>query len=215
MSRGLIIYLSHKNMDKIAFDNFFKPYAKNVDQAENILFWQLSDDIIFEIIKKSLPDNLSEADVILDAGGGTGRWVIKLSKVFSSRFILYDLSEDMLNQAKENIGSAGLNDRVKIINGDLAAMDRVADESVSHAVSIYSPISFIQEKGKAAAELYRVLKPGGRLLMMGHGYYNAIASKINNYRASAEELRRLESEHAVLQLVMEHHLPAVLGADRR
>ena len=32
---------------------------------------------------------------------------------------------------------------------------------------------------------------------MGHGYFNAIASKINNYRASADELRSLEQEKLV------------------
>ena len=64
-------------------------------------------------------------------------------------------------------------------------------------MSIYSPLSFIYEQDKAAKELFRILKPGARILIMSHSYHNALASKINNYRADAEELQKLANEQRV------------------
>lgn len=184
-------------MNPQLFKSFFESYAKNVDQANNLAFWKLSDAIITAIIQKELPSTLGGEDVILDAGGGTARWAIMLAQIFKSNFVVYDLSEDMLLQAKRNIAEAGLHERIHLVNGSLTDMSQVADCSIDHIVSIYSPLSFIYEQDKDAKELFCILKPGGRILIMSHGYHNALASKINNYRASAEELQKLADEQMV------------------
>lgn len=183
-------------MTKEEFDAFFEGYAKNVDQANQQNFWKLSDALILEIIKRNIPDTGTDG-LIMDAGGGTARWAILLSKVYKARFSVFDLSADMLKKAEENIAGAGLTERVALQQGDLTDMREVADESVDHVISIYSPISFVDDRDKMARELYRILRPGGRALIMGHGYFNAIASKINNYRASVDELRTLEQAGTV------------------
>ncbi|PIP30250.1 hypothetical protein COZ22_00755 [bacterium (Candidatus Howlettbacteria) CG_4_10_14_3_um_filter_37_10] len=184
-------------MNKTEFKQFFEPYAKNVDKADSQYFWKLSDHIIQEIIKQNIPATSNPNQVILDAGGGTGRWIIKLSKIFDHQFVLYDLSEDMLFKARKNIKEARIENKVKIIQGDLIDMSQISDESVDHVVSIYSPISFVEKRKKMVREIHRILKKGGRLIIMGHSYHNAIASKINNYAALAEELKKLEVDYLV------------------
>jgi ubiquinone/menaquinone biosynthesis C-methylase UbiE len=184
-------------MNKKEFNDFFEPYAKNVDNANKHGFWKLSDELIMQIIKNNIPDTVDEDKAILDAGGGTGRWVCDLSKVFKSKFIVYDLSSDMLSQAKRNIKSAGVENRVRLVEGDLKDMKEIESDSVDFIISIYSPISFIYEKEKAYSEIFRVLKKGGKIMIMGHGFYNALASKINNYCASEEELSSLDNDQMV------------------
>lgn len=184
-------------MDKKEFNDFFKPYSKNVDNANKHGFWKLSDALIMQIIKDNIPNHINESFVIFDAGGGTGRWVCDLSKVYKSRFIVYDLSSDMLDKAKENIKNANIENRVKFVEGDLKNIKDIKSESVDYIVSIYSPISFIYEKEKVFGELFRVLKKGGKIIIMGHGFYNAIASKINNYYASGKELEKLDNEQMI------------------
>ena len=76
-------------------------------------------------------------------------------------------------------------------------MEKVEAESVDCIISIYSPISFIHEKEKAFSEMHRVLKKGGKIIIMGHGFYNAIFSKINNFCAEATELNALDEEKMV------------------
>lgn len=184
-------------MDQHAFDAFFKGYAKNVDQADQQFFWRLSDAIVEEVIRKNIPETLSAEATILDAGAGTGRWIIKLARRYPCLFVLYDLSADMLDVARDNIGQAGLTDRVRIQQGSLTDMSALSNESVDHLVSTYNPISFVDDPARAMSELFRVLKPGGVAIVMGQGYHNAIASKINNSQAPAEELAALTATAVV------------------
>jgi ubiquinone/menaquinone biosynthesis C-methylase UbiE len=184
-------------MNKKEFKSFFESYSKNVDNTGRNYFWKLSDTIILEIVKNNIPLTVGSDSIIMDAGGGTGKWICELSKIYKSKFILYDLSEDMLKQAKKNIRNANIIERVKVINGDLTKINEIKDSSVDYIISIYSPISFIYEKEKAIAELYRLLKTNGKIMIMGQGYYNALASKINNSVVSLKEIKKMEKEYTV------------------
>ncbi len=185
-------------MDKKDFDSFFKPYSKNVDSADSLHFWKLSDAIITKVIHAFIPPSeIRAASTILDAGGGTGRWIANLSKTYPSSFVLYDLSADMLEQARQNISAAGIQNRVSIVQGNLESMSAIQDESVDHVISIYSPLSFVADPSKAVKELYRVVRPGGKILIMGHGFYNALYSKIMNYCAPSEELTDMDATSMV------------------
>jgi len=184
-------------MDKKQFDDFFRPYSQNVDNANRQAFWKLSDALITKIIIDNIDIETSAEKTILDAGGGTGRWVCDLSKKYKTNFIVYDRSSDMLKKAKENISATKIESRVKLVEGDLTDMKEVDSDSIDHIISIYSPISFIYEKQKAFNEMFRTLKKGGKIIIMGHGFYNAVASKINNYCAKAEELKALNDTNMV------------------
>lgn len=185
-------------MDQKIFDDFFRHYAQNVDKADNVsAFWRLSDALIMEIIKENIGKYCTKKSVVCDAGGGTGRWAVKMSKEFPGNFIVYDRSVEMLAKAKDHIGKTSLINRISLVHGDLTNMENVESESVDHIVSVYSPISFIYQNCKAASEMYRILKKGGRILLMGHSYYNALFSKINNYRADSGEIARLAQNYHV------------------
>jgi ubiquinone/menaquinone biosynthesis C-methylase UbiE len=136
--------------------------------------------------------NIDFNKVIFDAGGGTGRWICDLGKIYKNKFILYDLSEDMLKVAEQNIKKAKIEKRTEVIQGNLENIDKIADESVDYIISIYSPISFVAKKEQAIKELRRILKKRGKILIMGHGFCNALASKINNYRVASSELETLD-----------------------
>ena len=178
-------------MDKDVFKQFFQSYSKNVDNANRVGFWKLSDEIIKQIIFNHIANKDDDSTIILDAGGGTGRWICELSDIYKSNFVLYDLSEDMLERAKVNISKKGIADRVNIVKGSLTNMSNINSDSIDYIISIYSPISFVYEKEKAFKEMFRILKPSGKIMIMGHGFYNAIYSKVTNYLANPEELDKL------------------------
>ncbi len=185
-------------MKKETFDSFFNAYAKTVDRAADVsAFWRLSDEIITEIVRREIAPYCTDSSLTMDAGGGTGRWAIKLSEVLRGKIVVFDRSVAMLAKASENIDKSNASNYISIVEGDLTQIDDFTDNSVDNIVSIYSPLSFIYEQDKAAKELFRILKPGGRILIMSHGYHNALASKINNYRAGAKELQRLAGEQRV------------------
>lgn len=182
---------------KELFTDFFENYSKNVDYADNCFFWRLSDQIILKIINRYLNSKISNDTLILDAGGGTGRWIQVLSKIYNSKFILYDKYSEMLNVARNKRALNKIKDKLQIIKGDIQNMNQIENNSVDYLISIYSPISFIGKPYLFFKEIQRVLKPNGIGLIMGQGYYNAIASKINNYQDDASNLNKLEKDAKV------------------
>ena len=184
-------------MVKNLFKKFFQDYSKNVDNANNQFFWRLSDDIILSIITKHIKNSPSKKAVILDAGGGTGRWIGIMSKKFNSKFILYDLSSDMLNMAKNKKDLECLKDRLEIVQGDIQNMFKIKSSSVDYVTSIYNPVSFVENPILFFKEIKRIFEKGGIAVVMGQGFTNAIASKINNYLAEAKELTVLDKEEKV------------------
>lgn len=182
---------------KDLFTDFFEYYSKNVDNANSCFFWKLSDHIILEIINKYLNSKISKDTLILDAGGGTGRWIQVLSKIYNSKFILFDKYSEMLNVAHSKRELNKIKDRLQIVKGDIQDMKQIENNSIDYLISIYSPISFVEKPPLFFKEIQRILKPDGIGLIMGQGYYNAISSKINNYRDEALNLNKLERDAKV------------------
>lgn len=103
-------------------------------------------------------------DVVLDLGSGAGiDLLLAAKKVGSSgRVIGVDMTEAMLARARENIAAAGL-DNVEVRQGvieELPVEEASVDWVISNCVINLSP-----EKPRVFAEIARVLKPGGRMLV--------------------------------------------------
>lgn len=177
---------------------FFSNYSKNVDNAENIWYWKLSDLIIETIIQKHI-DTIYKWDklTILDAWCWTWRWIKKIilnNKDKKLEFIAFDLFDSMLNKARENLSEFN---NVKFIKWNLENIDSIENNFIDFCVSIYSPISFVDSSDSVIREIWKLLKKDAEALIMWHSYHNAIDSKINNYLASDEELTELQDKKLV------------------
>jgi SAM-dependent methyltransferase len=114
----------------------------------------------------------SKHDLVLDAGCGGGRTTLALSKILrNGRIVAFDRFDaeyiDGGGRAalERNLRIAGLHERVQIEPGDLTALpfpDAHFDSAVSaHVIDHLGP-----HKQAGLAEIHRVLKPGGRFLMV-------------------------------------------------
>jgi len=177
------------------FENFFKTYARNVDRFDEAHFWKLSDAIIKNILIKEIEKkpNLN----ILDAGGGTARWPIMLSEKIKAKYLIYDLSEDMLKKADYNIRKAKKKEDIKTMQGSLEDMSKIKDNTFDYIFSIYNVISFISNLNKAFSEMYRVLKDKGKIIIMGQGKFNTIAEKINSGHTKENEIDLVVNEDKI------------------
>lgn len=107
---------------------------------------------------------LAQGDV-LELAVGTG---LNLPAYAGATSVLgVDLSEGMLAIAQSRIAGQGLGDRVRVEAGDVQALD-VGDESRDTVVSTYT-FCTIPDPMAAAREAFRVLRPGGRFLLVEHG----------------------------------------------
>ena len=106
------------------------------------------------------------AQSILDIACGTGDFSLAIADRMhpDSRIIGLDLSEGMLAVMRDKVAKAGLEGRISCEQGDSEAM-RFADASFD-VVTIAFGIRNFAHREAALREILRVLKPGGRLVIL-------------------------------------------------
>jgi demethylmenaquinone methyltransferase / 2-methoxy-6-polyprenyl-1,4-benzoquinol methylase len=104
-----------------------------------------------------------EGDEVLDAGGGTGSTALLAARRVgdAGHVTLIDQSEGMMEAGREKAAQAGLEDRITFRTGDILRLP-FEDGTFDAVLSTYS-LCPVYDPGQGARELYRVLKPGGRL----------------------------------------------------
>ena len=114
----------------------------------------------------------TDQDLVLDAGCGGGRTTLALSKVLKKgrivaldRFDAYYIDGGGQVLLERNLQIAGIQDRVQIEKGDLTQMP-FPDAHFDSAISTHVIDHLKQYKKAGLAEIFRVLKPGGRFLMV-------------------------------------------------
>jgi len=116
---------------------------------------------------------LPPSGLVLDAGGGPGRYTIELAKK-GYDVVLFDLSPKCLDVATRKIARAHVSDRVgRVIEGTIIDLTMFRDEEFD-AVLCLGPFSHLienRDREKAASEIVRVAKKGAPLFIGVIGLY--------------------------------------------
>jgi SAM-dependent methyltransferase len=107
---------------------------------------------------------ISEGDLVLDIGCGAGVDTIFAAKTTgpTGTVVGVDLIPEMLQRANKNLGLANL-DNVTYVEASaerLPFQDKKFNTVISNGA-----FSLVPDKAKALFEVFRVLKPGGRLMI--------------------------------------------------
>ncbi len=81
-----------------------------------------------------------------------------------TRMVGIDMSENMLSQSKTKLSRLGLSDTIELRQGD--ATNLAVEDAVFDAVTIAFGIRNVIDTDAALREMWRILKPGGRALIL-------------------------------------------------
>lgn len=142
-----------REQQKASWDKF-SPGWKKWDKLMMDFLKPVGDEIIRSI-------NPKDTDFVLDIAGGTGEPGFAIaSKLKGGKVVITDLSEKMLEIAKEYAKERGINN-VETRACDVSELP-FADNTFD-AISCRFGFMFFPDMLLAAEEMVRVLKPGGRI----------------------------------------------------
>lgn len=162
---------------------YFNNISTKYDENNKKLYWKLSDDLLWEIIKKYIPKNKSIT--FLELGAGTGEWSYKILKEFdNTKCVLVDFSNNMLSQAKLKLEK--FKNRVKIINSDVKNLK--LDERFDIILNIYV-LPFFDSADKLIEIVSSHLKSKGISISVGENFYNGLA--LNILKGNTNEIKKV------------------------
>lgn len=123
--------------------------------------------------------SLKNGEVVLDLGSGAGfDAFLAASKVGNTgKIIGVDMSEEMIKKAKINAKKGGFSN-VEFKKGDIEELP-IEDNSIDVVIS-NCVINLAPSKDKVFKEIYRVLKPGGRLMVSDMVLIKPLPKKLEN-----------------------------------
>ena len=104
---------------------------------------------------------------ILDLGGGTGDLTAKFSRIVGEKghVILADINNSMLNVGRDKLRDTGIVGNVHYVQAN--AEELPFPDDYFDCITISFCLRNVTDKDKALRSMFRVLKPGGRLLVSG------------------------------------------------
>ncbi len=186
-----------------------KKLVKRYYSKESIKEWKrliqdpyqkLEFDTTFYFLKKYLP----RKGLILDAGGGPGRYTIELAKL-GYEVILLDLTPELLEIAKGQIKRAKVQNKVKqIIEGSMDNLSMFRNNTFDGVICLGGALSHIIEKRqreKTMDELIRVAKRNTPIFISVIGRLAVLTTELLRFpeEIGTKVLRKLE----ILEIILE------------
>jgi len=102
---------------------------------------------------------------ILDVATGTGDFAIQSYKVLKPEILIgTDISEGMMNVGRRKVQEAGLENNISFSNEDCLSLSFPEDDF--DAVTVAFGVRNFEDLDKGLAEIYRVLKNGGKMVIL-------------------------------------------------
>jgi ubiquinone/menaquinone biosynthesis C-methylase UbiE len=166
-------------------ESYYNVKAPVYDRALESIYFRIYDAITYNYLEPYIPSNPTA--FVLDAGGGTGKWAIRIARK-GCNVALIDLSQEMLNVAKKKIHEEKLEGHVDIRKGDITKLD-YANETFDLVFCEHTLFLF-KEPHIVIKELVRVLKKNAPLIVSAQNRYVQALARLPETSPEPEILRK-------------------------
>jgi len=168
---------------------YFKGKAGSYDLVDTQSYWNFSDELLWYLLEKVAFKALGKKKFrFLDAGGGTGRWFIKILERFPhSSGTIYDLSPHMLAEAEKKLKSKGLLGRAGVVNGNIKHMTDQKSGTYDLIICFHNVLGFVDDPKAALKEISRLLRKGGLFVSVVPNKYHGVYFNISEGRLAVAE----------------------------
>ena len=136
-------------------------------------------------------------DRVLDAGAGPGRFTLEMLRL-GAHVTALDISPGQLELLRARVPD------VEAVTGDITDLSRFPDDGFDVTVCFGGPVSYVVDRAElAVAELARVTRPGGHLLVSVMG----LAGAVIHYAPILVELARRDGPGKSLEVARTGVLP--------
>ena len=145
-----------------------------------------------------------DGDRVLDVGAGPGRFTIELARL-GATVVVADLSPRQLEANRDKVAAAGLEERVEArVIADVTDLSKFADDDFDAVVCYGGPLSYVVDEAETAvAELVRVLRPRGHLLVS----VMSLVGAVSHYADEVVRLVRRDGATKLEEVVRTGFLP--------
>ena len=151
---------------KEKIEQMFNDIAPSYDRLNHLMSLGI-DNIWRKKALKEIVDGTQQQ--ILDVACGTGDSTIAIAKAMEpgGRVTGIDISAGMMEPLMRKAAHEGVHDRIKLLQADALQMPFEAD--TFHRVTCAFGIRNFEDRNKGLAEFLRVLKPGGKAVILELG----------------------------------------------
>ncbi len=177
---------------------FFDRRAAIYDPVADRPYWAFSDRVLLSLLRRTLLSDLGEGEGlrILDAGGGTGRWALRLLRELPrATAVLADVSPGMLEVACRKAARSGARDRLALVELDLNAPLPRRLGLFDVVLCFHNVAGLVADPAALMRRLVRVTAPGGSVALVLPNLWQAAAKSLRDGRPG--ELGRLATQSAV------------------
>jgi ubiquinone/menaquinone biosynthesis C-methylase UbiE len=151
-------------------ERYYDRIAHRYDAMYDSPYWDLYRRVSWEHAKPLLPRERSR---ILDIGGGTGIWAVKLAKS-GHDVVCADLSHRMVDVARAAVEAARVSDRVTCARSDMQDLKEFGAAEFAAVWAQGDPLSYVPDPNLSLKNVARVLRPGGLFVASVDNRYAAI-----------------------------------------
>jgi len=173
-------------MTKKSVKKYYTGYVcKEWNRLVRNSYQKLEFDTTLYFLKKYLP----KKGLILDAGGGPGRYTLELAKQ-GYNVILLDITPANLELAKRQIKKAKLQNKIKeVVEGSIVDLSKFSDNTFDAVICLGGPLSHVldkKERDKAISELIRVAKKGAPIFTSVMSRLSVLVSELKLFQHEIE-----------------------------